>query len=184
VRREKIRKFDLRLITTTSFPSNGMTEISRILDQFRRAHNGDAWHGTPLREILRGISAEQAVRHVIPEAHSIWEILLHITAWEGEVVRRLQTGIMDMPEDGDWNDIQLSSEEAWISAVERFDQIHAELEQEIMRCTDNRLSEMLGTTRERETGAGVSVYVLLHGIIQHSIYHAGQIALLKKAFVS
>jgi uncharacterized damage-inducible protein DinB len=161
-----------------------MTEISRILDQFRRAYNGDAWHGTPLREILRGISAEQAAERLIPEAHSIWELLLHITAWEGEVLRRLQTGVMDMPKDGDWNNIRFGSEEAWNNALARFDNIHAELEQEIMRCTDDKLSEMLGTTRERETGAGVSVYVLLHGIIQHSIYHAGQIALLKKAFVS
>ncbi len=161
-----------------------MTEISRILDQFRRAYNGDAWHGTPLREILRGISAKQAAQHVIPEAHSIWELLLHITAWEGEVLRRLQTGIMGMPEDGDWNDIQLGSEEAWHNTLARFDKVHTELEQEMMRCTDDKLSEILGTNRERETGAGVSVYVLLHGIIQHSIYHAGQIALLKKAFAS
>lgn len=173
-----------------------MTEISRILDQFRRAYDGDAWHGTPLRQILRGITARQAAGHIAPETHSIWEILLHITAWEGEVLRRLQTGIMDMPEDGDWNTVQddaelgaahsssVSSEEAWNKAIQRFETVHAALEQEMERCTDERLSAILGTNRERETGGGVSVYVLLHGIVQHSIYHAGQIALLKKATAS
>jgi hypothetical protein len=50
-----------------------------------------------------------------------------------------------------------------------------------MSRTDDTLEMTLGAPRVRETGAGVSVYILLHGIIQHSVYHAGQIALLKKA---
>ena len=29
-----------------------------------------------------------------------------------------------------------------------------------------------------------SVYVTLHGVIQHDLYHAGQIAMLKKALTS
>ena len=30
-------------------------------------------------------------------------------------------------------------------------------------------------------GSGISRYVMLHGLIQHHIYHAGQISLLRKA---
>ncbi|MFY8001877.1 MAG: DinB family protein [Candidatus Kapaibacteriota bacterium] len=158
-----------------------MTEISRILDQLRRAYNGDAWHGEPLASIVQNITAEQANKRPIAGAHTIWEILLHITAWEGEVLRRLQTGVMQMPADGDWNTVQEASEAAWNEALQRFHQVHGALEQEIVRLSDENLSIMLGTVRERETGGGVSVYVLLHGIVQHSIYHAGQIAILKKA---
>jgi uncharacterized damage-inducible protein DinB len=158
-----------------------MTEITRILDQFRRTYNGDAWHGTPLRGILNGISAEQAMMRPLANGHTIWELVLHITAWEGEVLRRLQTGSMAMPEEGDWQEVHDGSETAWKAALKRLADVHAALEQEIMRTTDDRLETTLGAPRVRETGAGVSVYVLLHGIIQHSIYHAGQIALLKKA---
>jgi uncharacterized damage-inducible protein DinB len=158
-----------------------MTEITRILDQFRRAYNGDAWHGTPLRGILQDISAEQAMMRPISNAHTIWELVLHITAWEGEVLRRLQTGSMALPEEGDWQEVSDISETAWKTALKRLANVHAALEQEIMRCTDDHLETTLGAPRVRETGAGVSVYILLHGIIQHSIYHAGQIALLKKA---
>ncbi len=161
-----------------------MTEISRILDQFRRAYNGDAWYGTPVSEILRGISSAQAASRIIPQAHSIWELLLHITGWEGEALRRLETGTMDMPEDGDWNVITDSSEAAWGNALQRFHTVHAALEQKIASLTDEELQRVLGTKRVRETGEGVSIYVLLHGIIQHTIYHAGQIALLKKALES
>lgn len=159
-----------------------MSEIQRILDQFRKAYNGDAWHGDPVLKVLQGITAKQAFMRPIPEAHNIWEILLHITAWEGEVLRRLQTGILQMPEEGDWCSINDSSDFAWQVALERFQMIHLDLDDAIGRLTEEHLDEILGTSRERELGSGVSVYTLLHGIIQHSLYHAGQIALLKKSF--
>ncbi len=159
-----------------------MTEIARILDQFCRAYNGDAWYGEPIRAILAGISAENAAKKILANAHSIWEILLHIIAWEGEVLRRLRTGIMQLPEEGDWQEVQNHSEEAWKATFERFERVHADLEQQIATINDEQLPTILGAKRERETGAGVSYYVLLHGIVQHGIYHAGQIALLKKAF--
>lgn len=161
-----------------------MTEISRILDQFRRAYDGDAWYGTPICQILRDISSTQAISRTIPQAHSIWELLLHITAWEREALRRLETGTMDMPEDGDWNVVVDSSEAAWNNAKQRFHTVHTALEQKIATLSDKELQTVLGTKRVRETGEGVPVYVLLHGIIQHSIYHAGQIALLRKSFES
>lgn len=159
-----------------------MTEIHRILDQFRRAYNGDAWHGDPVLKTLEGITAKQAFLHPISEAHSIWEILLHITAWEGEVLRRLKTRIMRMPEEGDWCIVEDSSAVAWEAALERFRMTHLALDNAIEQLAEEHLEDILGTSRERELGSGVSLYVLLHGIIQHSLYHAGQIALLKKSF--
>lgn len=157
-----------------------MNEISRILDQFRRAYNGDAWHGSPIKAVVEGITSEQACVRLAPGVHTVWELLLHMTAWEGEVARRLKTGEMQMPEEGDWQAVSDTSETVWQSALQHYDRVHAALEQEIECLTDDRLDTVLGTPRIRETGAGVSIYVLLHGVIQHSIYHAGQIALLKK----
>ncbi len=157
-----------------------MSEISRILDQFRRAFNGDAWLGEPVLQIVNGISAHKAFQHPIPGAHSIWEIVLHITAWEGEALRRLQTGILQMPEEGDWNVVEDPSAEAWAKTLERFILVHNMLDAAIASLSDGDLLRTLGGTRKRELGSGVSIYVLLHGIIQHSLYHAGQIALLKK----
>lgn len=157
-----------------------MTEISRILDQFERFHDGDAWYGTPLAGILRDITAAQAMRRPIADAHTIWELVLHITAWEGEVLRRLQTGEARLPEEGDWQEVRDSSETAWNQVLKRVQEVHAALMQEITRCADEYLDVVPAVPREREVGSGVSLYVLLHGIIQHGIYHAGQIAVLKK----
>ena len=56
-----------------------MTEVERILDQYDRAMNGDAWHGDPVWKILDGISAEQAARRAAANTHTIWELVAHMT---------------------------------------------------------------------------------------------------------
>ena len=40
---------------------------------------------------------------------------------------------------------------------------------------------MIGDVRDRALGSGISRYVMLHGLVQHHVYHAGQISLLRKA---
>ena len=69
-----------------------MPESVRIADQLRRAFYGEAWHGDSLFEILRGVTAAQASARPVKNAHSIWELVLHITAWDGAVRRRM-TGV-------------------------------------------------------------------------------------------
>ena len=63
-----------------------------IVDELRRAFYGEAWHGDSLFEILRGVTAAQAAARPIKTAHSIWELVLHISAWDGAARRRM-TGV-------------------------------------------------------------------------------------------
>jgi len=151
-----------------------MSEIERITDQLRRAFEGDAWHGPSVREVLEGVTPEMAARRVIPEAHTIWEIVLHIAAWEAFVRRHLEgetlkgfTGVEDWPEVYD------ASPGAWRRAIDLLVQGHLALNQAFTRFPEARLNE---TVPDKQ----FPFYVLIHGAIQHDIYHAGQIALLKK----
>ena len=64
-----------------------MTETARLADQIRRTFEGAAWHGDPLLKILAGVNAATATAHPINNAHSIWELVLHIAAWD-DIVRR------------------------------------------------------------------------------------------------
>ena len=66
-----------------------MSESARIADQLRRAFAGEAWHGDSLFEILEGVTAAQASARPIKNAHTIWELVLHIAAWDNAVLRRL-----------------------------------------------------------------------------------------------
>ena len=152
-----------------------MTEIERIVDQLNRAFVGEAWHGPAVMEILAGITPQQAAAHPIAGAHSIWELVLHITAWTNAVLRRLQGDPARLTDAEDFPAVTTSDERAWEQARETIKQAHDELRSAILLIEDSRL--------DRPIIEGMSsVYVNLHGVIQHSLYHAGQIALLKKAF--
>jgi uncharacterized damage-inducible protein DinB len=152
-----------------------MTEIERIADQLRRAHQGEAWHGPSLEEILKDVSAEAAIRRPIPASHNIWEIVLHIGVWESIVRRRLSGEVvLRLTPRQDWPPVSDSSESSWKSALEELRHGHERLQQAIARLADRQLGEPV-------PGMGYSVYFMLHGAVQHALYHAGQIAILKKA---
>jgi uncharacterized damage-inducible protein DinB len=150
-----------------------MDEIKRIDDQLRRAFEGHAWHGPALRELLADVTAEQATARPIPGAHSIWEIALHIAAWHEGVRRRVEGERVELSPEEDWPPVASTSEAAWQDALAVLERTHTELRRTVSRLADARLQEMV-------VGKDHSVYVMLHGLIQHDLYHAGQIALLKK----
>ena len=157
-----------------------MNEIERIVDQLEREHSGDPWHGSPLSAILEGITAQQAAAMPLASAHSIWELVLHMTGWKNEVRRRLSGAPAGDPEGGDWPAVGEQSDEAWRTAVARLDKAHQDLVAAIRTLPESKLHEPTNDARDRPLGTGVSYYVLLHGIVQHDVYHAGQIAILKK----
>lgn len=90
-----------------------MTEIERICDQFRRAFDGHAWHGPSVLSLLEGISATQAAARPIPSAHSIWQLVNHIAAWERACLRRLNGDPAQLTDEEDWAPINDNSEGAW-----------------------------------------------------------------------
>jgi uncharacterized damage-inducible protein DinB len=161
-----------------------MSEISRIIDALEREYDGDPWHGSPLVTILEGVSASQASANPIANAHSIWELILHVTAWKNEVRRRLSGAPAGEPQEGDWPEVGEPSEERWHAALERLRRAHRDLLADIQSVPEARLLTPTNDPRDRKTGAGVSYYVLLHGAVQHDVYHAGQIALLKKGLAA
>ena len=152
-----------------------MSEIHRILDLLDRAHEGNAWHGPPVSELLKGVSARQAATKSVPAGHSIWEIVLHITAWQDVARRRLAGEVVnDLPPQLDWPPVPDTSDTAWLQEVENLTQSKQQLREAISQLGDQRLDDQI-------PGKDYSVYVLLHGVVQHNLYHAGQIAVLKKS---
>jgi uncharacterized damage-inducible protein DinB len=156
------------------------SETARILDQLEREHSGDAWHGTPLRQLLADVGFEQAAARPAPGMHTIWEIVLHMTAWKNEVRRRLGGAPSGTPTEGDWPVPAPPGARAWRAAVDALEEAQRALAAVVANIPDTQLHVPTNDTRDRATGGGVSYYVLLHGIIQHDVYHSGQIALLKK----
>jgi uncharacterized damage-inducible protein DinB len=153
-----------------------MPETSRILDQLHRAYEGPAWHGPALREVLAGVTWQTAVQRPIPGAHTVWELVLHLTVWIAVPTQRIAGAEMPtLPPDQDWPAAPAPSEAGWQQALDQLAQAQRNLESEVRQLTDDRL-------REKVLGdVPYSIYTMLHGVVQHNLYHAGQIALLKKA---
>ena len=151
-----------------------MTEVERILDQSQRAFEGDAWHGPSLMAILAGVSATQAAIRPFSKGHSIWELVSHIAAWEKAGVRRLGGDRADLSDDENWPKIDDTSEYAWEHAKATLKAGHLKFHNAIATLDESRLDQPI-------VEGLATVYVTLHGIIQHTLYHGGQIAILKKA---
>ena len=156
-----------------------MREADRIADQLQRIYDGDAWHGPSVREVLEGVDASMAADRPLPAGHTICELVLHMTAWTREVMRRLRTGIAREPEDGDWPSQPELNDVAWRDIIAAFDTANQELVDAISALDDSQLASVIEDSRPGASTA--SRYVTLHGIAHHHAYHAGQISLLKKA---
>ncbi len=154
------------------------SEVERIRDQFRRAFEGEAWHGPSVLSLLNGVSAEQAAAHPVQGAHSIWELTLHITAWERACKRRLEGDPARLTDEEDWPAVTSTSEEAWQKAKLDLLETHRELLAAIASLDESRLDQPIIADQDTTFS---SVYVTLQGGVQHDLYHAGQIAILKKA---
>ncbi len=158
-----------------------MSEILRIVDQLQRAHDGDPWHGSPIAVNLRGVAAAQAARKPPGGAHSIWELVLHATAWRNEVRRRLTKGhVWSEPIEGDWPPVGEPTEDRWRAALGALDESHARLITIVRSLPESRLFEPSADRRDPAAGTGVNLYELLHGLAQHDAYHSGQIAVVKR----
>ena len=152
-----------------------MTELERILDQLQRAYEGEAWHGPSVKEVLRGVTAAEAHARPLRNGHTIYELVRHIAVWEDVGRRRLQGDPANVPISSpeDWPPAEDTSEGAWDQAKAALDRGHQALVEAIQQVDESRFDEPILDGKS-------SVYVTLHGVIQHDLYHAGQIAILKK----
>ncbi len=151
-----------------------MSEIERITDQLHRAFYGDAWHGPAVMDLLKDVGAVQAAARSLPKAHTVWEIVNHVSVWKDAVRRRLLGENVQLDGEYDWPPVKDTSKSAWRKTLEDLKRRHDELETVVAGLNESRLDTPWAEGKS-------TVYFLTHGVIQHDLYHAGQIALLIKA---
>jgi uncharacterized damage-inducible protein DinB len=153
------------------------TECNRIAYALASAISGAAWYGDSLRKILDNVTAKEAQARPIANAHTIWELVVHVEAWVKFCLGAVQgTPIppwSSMPKEQDWPMVGDTSDKAWQQAVSSFFSTHLKLVEAIKTLNDDRLETTV-------PGRTYNFYHLFQGMIQHAVYHGGQIALLKK----
>ncbi len=153
-----------------------MTEIERITDQLERAFRGEAWHGPSMRQILSDINYATAFTLPMKGVHTIWEIISHMIVWMQLTARALAGESMpaDPPPDKDWPEVEEANEDTWVGTLESLTETHNILIDKLSNFADDDLMNIV-------PGRDYSWYILLHGIVQHNLYHAGQIAMIKSS---
>jgi uncharacterized damage-inducible protein DinB len=150
-----------------------MNGIELIKDQLEKAFYAGAWHGPSVMESLENISAEQAISKPVKNVHSIWEIVLHINTWQAITQRRISGEIADPLPEEDWPEVKDSTQNSWEHTIRNLKTGITKLLESLSKLDENILTENI-------RGKNYSYYFLIHGLIQHEVYHAGQISILKK----
>ncbi len=150
-----------------------MNEIEFIVDQLKRAYEGEAWHGPSLMEALSGVNASIAAAHPLPKAHNIWQLVLHIAAWNEVFLKRTNGTALQLTPEENFPTVTDTSETSWKAALEKLRKSHKDLEQAVQKAGPSILER-------RVPGKDYNFRFMLHGVVQHEAYHGGQISILKK----
>jgi hypothetical protein len=151
-----------------------MNESKRLANEVRKALNGEAWHGPSWKEILDGVGREAATLRPIPEAHTLAEVVLHATTWHDVVRRRIEGETPEVTNTEDWPVAAFPDEAAWSASVTRLFETGKALADTIERFPAEKL-------HDKRPGVDGTWYELISGELQHILYHAGQVGILKKA---
>lgn len=156
--------------------------ITAIIDQMEQIHQGKGWIGVNFENKVQGLSDIDFFAQV-KGMHSIAEIISHLTTWRVETILKIKTGEGSITDDDPRN---------WKSNED----LRKVGKDEILRKHAESLSKLLGLLKEKNDDFLNEIYYdtdfksnyrydfLIQGMLQHDIYHLGQIALLIKCLKS
>lgn len=151
-----------------------MNEIELIIHQLKTTFDGRAFHGPSFMDTLKGVDAEEARRRPIEGRHTIWEIVNHCRFWmeavigslRGEEMPRVETEAHDWPAMGE-------TETEWANAREELRKTLEGLVDAVSGFDESRMDDTV-------PGRSYKYRKMIHGISDHNVYHAGQIAVFRK----
>jgi hypothetical protein len=152
---------------------NSLNEVKFIIEQIETTFDGDSWHGPSLMKTLEGVDLEQANMRPLVGRHTIWENLEHIIFWIDPVIEALKGELMpDLQTVKDWPETGETKEE-WMKTIQKLRNRINMLTGEVLKLDPKQLDSTV-------PGAQYKYRKMLHGVVHHNLYHAGQIAILKK----
>jgi uncharacterized damage-inducible protein DinB len=157
-----------------------MSISDKLSRQLENVLSGDPWYGSSVYDIVDNISFEAAYEKPPGSVHNIAEIVLHMIAWTEEVMDRMNGLPSGIPTSGDWPETGSPDEQKWQNYVDDLKLVNVNLIGAIQNLPEEQWNEPTKDERNRELGTGVSYEELINGLIQHHIYHSGQIAILNR----
>jgi uncharacterized damage-inducible protein DinB len=150
-----------------------MSESKRISNLYQSIYNGNPWLEVNLTKTLENVNAEQAYRKINPNLNTIWEIVTHLIQWRRNILERVQGAIVTAPDHNYFVPVIDSSEAAWEQTLQNLKKSQ-EAWSAFLEDFDDADFEKIYINNNH------TYYEHIHGIIQHDVYHLGQIVILKK----
>lgn len=145
-----------------------------LAEAVRATFTGPMWHGPSLGEAVRDLSAEQAAAHPVQGAHSIWELVSHVAAWADIARERIAGTAVEVSPERNFPPVVETTGDAWARAVRTMRERYDALAEAVSRLDEHALA--------REVAPGQpTVEALARGVVEHGVYHAGQMSLLRRA---
>jgi uncharacterized damage-inducible protein DinB len=149
--------------------------MEHIIKQMKDAWDGDPWFGRSVKDLLFEIE-EHLVFEKPSGQHSILELLWHMNTWKAFTISRLKEEegkTVAQFEADDWRVLDHSDRALWKKGLKEFESLQHELTTLVEQFPESKLTQKV---RDRK----YDFRHLLNGIVQHDIYHIGQIAYVKK----
>lgn len=148
-------------------------ERSRIILMLQNTFDGAAWHGASIMEVIDKISVKQAF-HPSDHIHRICELVQHITAWRVFATKRLEGDThYEVTQSEDWKTFINPDATTWEEIKSELAISQEKLINSLEKVSDDKLKDPV-------EGKAYDYYTLIHGVIQHDLYHLGEIALLAR----
>jgi uncharacterized damage-inducible protein DinB len=155
-----------------------MTTSEKLQHQLTQILSGNAWYGPNVYDLLSKVTFEAAYEKPPGSIHNIAEIVLHMIAWTEEVMDRLNGQTPGIPASGDWPPTGAPDEQKWHNYVDDLKLVNVNLLEVIRNFPTEQWGEIIPD--EREPKVDFSYAELIEGLIQHHVYHSGQIAILNR----
>jgi uncharacterized damage-inducible protein DinB len=152
-----------------------------LIRQLSATHDGEPWYGSSRTSLLKGVRYTEAAAQPVPGGHSVWGLVLHMTAWTNEVRRRVNGHAPASPIEGDWPAVAEVSASSWEAARQALTNAHLQLVAGLKALPESRWREPIGDTHNPALGTGLDLEGMVIGLAQHDAYHIGQIATLLRA---
>ena len=120
------------------------------------------------------LSHEKAWKPVVKGTHNPAELAMHIAGWLDIVRRRFNGEVVTADNAVDWPPAPAQGAAGWQECRDRVMHAHLALDEALATADDGKLTETI-------PGQDNEIYYMLHGVVQHCIYHAGQIQLIARA---
>ncbi len=156
-------------------------DLEWFIYQFEQIYDGDPWYGLSAMNVLRSLRIEQVTQRFNEDSHSILQIVKHMTTWRHYLLRKLQGDAsyrIDVDSEDDWSSESDNPEALWQEALTAFENSQNELLECLRAADDGILRQVVPTIKPSED---FCYDKLLEALVQHDVYHIGQLAYLRRA---